>query len=108
MNQESTPPEAIRRSVQTFGGPALAGQRQIGEPSEPRTGPERPDAAAMEEALGHRAVGDWAAHRRRPRSRKPSTAPRAAPGGAAARHSKKNLGHPLGTTRERFERIRAM
>ena len=32
----------------------------------------------------------------------------AAPGGAAAGHSKKNLGHNLRTTRQRFERIKVM
>src|SRR5208282_4462833 len=38
----------------------------------------------------------------------PPAATGTAPGGAAAGHSKKNLGHNLRTARHRFERIRDM
>ena len=112
MNDENQVPRKHKRYDETFKRNAvelwLSGG-QIGPADRRRAGRQRPEPQAVETeaggAAGHRARAAFGATTRRG---SPPAQTRTAPRRAPAGHSKKNLGHPLRTQRERLERIKAM
>jgi len=99
-NESTTPTRNINATMK----PSNARRSSLGCP----LANQRADVAALAKEVQSPARRSGGRHARSAPGREPAAAKGTAPDGAAAGHSKKNLGHHLRTVRQRFQRIKAM